>query len=217
MNPLHPLVLPLLGLRPPVFLRDDVSRHLRTFLAFVRVLHLTVHRQAVGHNVYMRLARVKVYSGYILTFGQLCMPAAHLQLGLTRPLVDDWPAVFAFHRLPFEVGSVQHLNAVLAESVPLRHRPVLTDLRRRTQFDTPERLFCLVPGCRLQQLHVHQHFYGRVGFARQRIQFDVVGGEEDRLVLLPCLLLVEHIVDGVGGMRPVYRVHLDDHTLTSHV
>ena len=68
LNPLHPLVLPLLGFRPAVFLRNDVSRHLRTLLAFVRVLHLAVHRQAVGYNVYMRLARIKVYSGYILTF-----------------------------------------------------------------------------------------------------------------------------------------------------
>jgi hypothetical protein len=33
-----------LGLHPPVFLRDDVSRHLRPLLALVRVLHLAVHR-----------------------------------------------------------------------------------------------------------------------------------------------------------------------------
>ena len=52
-------------------------------------------------------------------------------------------------------------------------------------------------------MHVHQHGHGRVRLARHRVQLDVVGGEKDGLVLLPRLLLVEHIVDSVGGMRPV--------------
>ena len=146
MNPLHPLVLPLLGLRPAVLLGNDVRSHLRTLLAFVRVLHLPVHRQAVGYNVYMWLARIKVYSGYILAVCQLCVPAAYLHLGFSCPFVDDRLAVLVLQRLPLIVGSVQHLNAVLAESVPLCHRPVLADLLRRTQFDAPKWLICLVPG-----------------------------------------------------------------------
>ena len=67
------------------------------------------------------------------------------------------------------------------------------------------------------QLHVHQHLHGRVRLARQRVQLYVVGSKEDGLVLLSRLLLVEHVADGVGGMRPVYRLHLDHHTLTLRI
>ena len=56
-------------------------------------------------------------------------------------------AVLVLQRLPLIVGSVQHLNAVLAESVPLRHRPVPADLRWWTQLDAPVWFFRLMLGC----------------------------------------------------------------------
>ena len=65
-------------------------------------------------NLIVCPTRVKVYSGYILAVCQLCVPAAHFHLGLTRSLVDDRPTV-----LPLVIGSVQHQNAVLAESLNL--------------------------------------------------------------------------------------------------
>ena len=72
-------------------------------------------------------------------------------------------------------------------------------------------------GRSLLKLHIHQHLHRRVWLARQRVQLDVVGGKKDGLVLHPRLLLVEHVADGVGGMRPVYRLHLDHHTLTLRI
>ena len=172
-----------------------------------------IDKQTVGYNVYMRLARVEVDGGDILTFGQHRVLAAHLHFGLSRPLVDDRIAALVPHHLGFIVRRVEHLHTVLAKPFPLLHRPVPALLFRRAQLDAPEGVFCPVFGRGLLKLHVHQHLHGRVRLARQRVQLDVIGGKEDRLVLLPRLLLVEHIADGVGSMRPAYRLHLDHHTL----
>ena len=82
----------------------------------------------------MRLAGVKVYSGYILAVCQLCVLAAHLDLGLSRPLVDDRPAVLVLHRLPLVIGSVQHLNAVFAEAgSDSQNSSALSDYQRECQ------------------------------------------------------------------------------------
>ena len=125
------MVRPLLGFHPSVPLGNDVRSHLRTLLALVRVLHLAVHRQAVGHNVYMRLARVEVDSGDILAPGQHRVPAADIDLGPSRPLVDDRIAVLVPHHLLLIVRRVEHLHTVLAKPVPLFHRPIAALLLRR--------------------------------------------------------------------------------------
>ena len=197
---LHPVVRPLLSLHPSVPLGNDVRSHLRTLLALVRVLHLPVHRQAVGYNVYMRLARVEVDGGNVLAPGQHRALAAHLDLGPSRPLVEDRLAVLGPHHLGFIVRRVEHRHTVPAKPVPLLHRPVPALLLRRAQFDAPERILCPVLGRSLQKLHIHQHLHGRVRLARQRVQLDVVGSEKDGLVLLPCLLLVVDLFGGRGRL-----------------
>ena len=169
VNPLHPMVRPFLCLHPSVPLGDDVRSHLRSLLALVRVLHLAVHRQAVGHNVYMRLARVEVDGDDILTFGQHRMLAAHLCLWFASPLVDDRITVHVPNHLGFIVRRVEHLHTVLAKPFPLLHRPVPALLFRRAQLDAPEGVFCPVFGRGLLKLHVHQHLHGRVWLARQRV------------------------------------------------
>ena len=55
---------------------------------------------------------------------------------------------------------------------------------------------------RVLHLPVHRQAVGYnvyMRLARQRVQFNVVGSKEYGLVLLPRLLLVEHVADGVGG------------------
>jgi hypothetical protein len=60
--------------------------------------------------------------------------AAHLDLGLSRPLVDDRPAILVLHRLPLVIGSVQHLNAVFAEAgSDSQNSSALSDYQRECQ------------------------------------------------------------------------------------